>query len=491
MTKPRISSLPVITVLFTVLSLTVASSISALGQSPNDVPIIDLGYARYQGVFDDVNNLTSYLGIRYAAAPIGDLRWRAPQAPASNDSTVQQANIGPNPCFQATSGNASTNPFVRRDLAATDSPEDCLFLNVFFPGNDVPTKPLPTLFWIHGGGYIEGGAFLAPGADLLRESDNEIVVVVVQYRLGLFGFLAGSEVKANGDLNAGLLDQDFALRWVQEHISKFGGDPAKVTIWANLLHIVAHDGKTSPQLFRGAMTSSTYLPSQYLYNDTIPELLYSGVVEGSNPVVDGTFITQRPTLSLEQRKLNGKAFLAVTNANEGNIFVDQTNPIENVTLYASSLFPELSSELAQRIAELYADLGTPLVQEELILGECNIPRGYSDNGFKTISVRESSRSFLEIMVKTWDITFPGTPIVNNTDFLAAFQGGFLSFVVNQNPNDKIIPTTPPWDLYSKGRTEMVFNVTASNLTDLHTVNTNEDLIERCNFWHSIGESIAQ
>ncbi|KAF5353758.1 hypothetical protein D9757_012937 [Collybiopsis confluens] len=145
MTKPRISSLPVITVLFTVLSLTVASSISALGQSPNDVPIIDLGYARYQGVFDDVNNLTSYLGIRYAAAPIGDLRWRAPQAPASNDSTVQQANIGPNPCFQATSGNASTNPFVRRDLAATDSPEDCLFLNVFFPGNDVPTKPLPTV----------------------------------------------------------------------------------------------------------------------------------------------------------------------------------------------------------------------------------------------------------------------------------------------------------------------------------------------------------
>ncbi|KAF5345007.1 hypothetical protein D9757_013980 [Collybiopsis confluens] len=394
--------------------------------------------------------------------------------------------------------------------------------------------------------YIEGGAFLAPGADLLRESDNvEIVVVVVQYRLGLFGFLAGSEVKANGDLNAGLLDQDFALRWVQEHvgymiISKFGGDPAKVTIWGEsagagsvLQHIVAHDGKTSPQLFRGAMTSSTYLPSQYLYNDTIPELLYSGVVEGSkcssasdtlaclrsadpdtlqlintdinhagffgtfvfSPVVDGTFITQRPTLSLEQRKLNGKAFLAVTNANEGNIFVDQTNPIENVTLYASSLFPELSSELAQRIAELYADLGTPLVQEELILGESILicPTYYmlnvfQDNGFKgEFAILPGDHG------QDLGYYFPslGTPIVNNTDFLAAFQGGFLSFVVNQNPNDKIIPTTPPWDLYSKGRTEMVFNVTASNLTDLHTVNTNEDLIERCNFWHSIGESIAQ
>ncbi|KAF5392285.1 hypothetical protein D9757_001481 [Collybiopsis confluens] len=287
MTRQRIGLLLATCTVFTVLSLAVASAVSAAAHSRGpDAPIIDLGYAKYQGVFDDVNNLTSYLGVRYAAPPIGDLRWRAPQAPAKNDSIVQQANAQPNECFQSGSGTSSTDPLARRALAAGQPPEDCLFLNVYFPGDTVPTKPLPTLFWIHGGGGQRSGN---TGGDFVRESNNEIVVVVIQYRLGLFGFLAGSEVKSDGNLNAGLLDQDFALRWVQGHISKFGGDPTKVTIWGEsagagsvLQHVVANGGKTSPQLFRGAITSSTFLPSQYHYNDNVPESLYAEVVEQAN-----------------------------------------------------------------------------------------------------------------------------------------------------------------------------------------------------------------
>ena len=118
-------------------------------------PIIDLGYAQYQGVYDSVNDVTNYLGVRYAAPPTGqwiqiyistlklislfhcagDLRWRAPQSPANNSSAgVQQANTQPNPCPQASTGDASTNPLegqsslTRRADAPGTGPEDCLFL---------------------------------------------------------------------------------------------------------------------------------------------------------------------------------------------------------------------------------------------------------------------------------------------------------------------------------------------------------------------------
>ncbi|KAJ7723824.1 Alpha/Beta hydrolase protein [Mycena maculata] len=252
-------------------------------------PIIDLGYAQYQGTVNTSTNLTTFLGIRYAAAPIDNLRFRAPHPP-QNVTGVQQATAEPNECFQATDGASPTNPLESRDIVVATS-EDCLFLSVYYPSDaeGVPEGPLPTLVWIHGGGYVSGAASMYRGTDLINQSNRGIVVVTIQYRLGLFGFLPGAEVKKNGALNSGLLDQDFALRWVNEHISKFGGDPSKVTIWGEsagagsvLQHLVANNGQTEPQLFRGAITSSTFLPSQYNYNDPIPESLYSEVVAQTN-----------------------------------------------------------------------------------------------------------------------------------------------------------------------------------------------------------------
>ncbi|KAJ7201510.1 Alpha/Beta hydrolase protein [Mycena rebaudengoi] len=208
------------------------------------------------------------------------------------------------------------------------------------------------------------------------------------------------------------VDPDFALRWVNKHISKFGGDPSKVTIWGAgsvLQHVVANNGKTSPQLFRAAISSSHFLPSQYKYNDRIPEALDSQVVSQTNcsaaadsisclrkvdvgtlqtanvninsaalfgtfqfvPVVDDIFITQRPQLSLAQKKVNGKALLAVTNTFEGTLFVDQSAVAPaNATQYALELFPELGLTEAHTIGTLYAELGTSLSQKIAIHGEC-------------------------------------------------------------------------------------------------------------------------
>ncbi|KAI3615392.1 cephalosporin esterase [Moniliophthora roreri] len=422
--------------LVVLLSLLVAQTIASSFQprSPQQGVTIDLGYARYQGVFDPSTDVTDFIGVRYAAPPTGILRWQAPQPPAPTTG-VQIANVNPPQCLQASGGSAPTNPFstshARRQTPTAS--EDCLFLHVHFPGDTVPTRKLPVVVWIHGGGYVSGDAIGFHGSDLIKESDNGVVAVLIQYRLGLFGFLAGSKVKEGGALNAGLLDQNFALRWVQQHISKFGGDPTQVTIWGQsagagsvIQHVIAEDGRTTPQLFRGAMTSSTFLPSQYMFNDPIPESLYNQVVtqtscssakdslaclratdvnvlETANrnissaaffgtfafvPVVDGTFITQRATEAFKKGRVNGKAVLAVTNTNEGPPFVNQSAPAD-AARYASSVFPRLGPREVMEAAKQYAAVGSPLDQVNQIMTDsifvCPtyfLLNAFKDRGFK-------------------------------------------------------------------------------------------------------------
>ena len=99
-------------------------------------------------------------------------------------------------------------------------------MNVYAPSN---AKGLPVLVWIHGGGYGIGDG-TQDLSTIINANNNSFVGVAIQYRLGAFGFLSSSEVKANGTVNAGLLDMQFALQWVQKNIALFGGDATKVTI---------------------------------------------------------------------------------------------------------------------------------------------------------------------------------------------------------------------------------------------------------------------
>jgi len=194
-------------------------------------PVVDLGYSQYQGSTDTTSNITSFLALRYAAPPLGNLRWTSPQPPLTT-SGIQDATAQPGGCYTALPGIAPDNPsFGPTD----DESEDCLFLNVYVPGTKVAPAPsgggLPVVVWFHGGGYISGAAKDYDGSDLVKASNNGVITVVIQYRLGLFGFLAGEAVKQGGSLNAGLLDQNYALKWVQAHISSFGGDASRVTLW--------------------------------------------------------------------------------------------------------------------------------------------------------------------------------------------------------------------------------------------------------------------
>ncbi|KAJ6520815.1 Alpha/Beta hydrolase protein [Mycena vulgaris] len=504
-------------------------------------PIVDLGYAQYQGTVNTANNITNFLGIRYAAAPLGDLRFRAPQPPA-NVTGVQLATVQPNACLQPPVGVSSTNPFV--------AAEDCLFLNVYYPSDvaGAPLADLPTVVWIHGGGYLLGSAsaFNANGEDIIRQSNRGVVVVLIQYRLGVFGelfsycFLPGAAVKQDGSLNAGLLDQDFALRWVNAHITKFGGSPSKVTIWGEsagagsvLQHVIANDGQTEPQLFRGAITSSTFLPSQYQFDDRVPELLFNEVVAQSNcttaadcmaclraadasvleaannnislggffgtflfvPVIDGEFIPQRPTIALLEGKVNGEALLAVTNTFEGTSFVNQSTTV-TAAQYSLNLFPGFGTAQADTVGELYADVGNQLFQVNAVQGESIFicPTYYILNAFQGRSFKGEFAIPPGLHGDDLAYYFPGatTPPFNNTDFINAFAQSFTSFIINLDPNIKINPTTitPQWDLFEVRNTEIIFNMTAG-VPVVQPITTSDALLERCQFWNSVGNLTAQ
>ncbi|KAJ8589766.1 alpha beta-hydrolase [Rhizopogon salebrosus TDB-379] len=519
--------------------LAVSQAFLALGALSSPVaststPIIDLGYAQYQGSVDTTTNVTSFLGIRYAAPPVGNLRWAAPQHPPTT-SAVQQATMQPNECYQASVGNSSIDHFQNASLSkrAVSQSEDCLFLNVYTPGSEVVTAPsggLPVVVWIHGGGYVEFAASPFNGADLIIESNHGVITVLIQYRLGLFGFLAGEAVKEGGALNAGLLDQNYALQWVQAHISSFGGDPTKVTIWGEsagagsvLQHLVAHGGNTQPPLFKAAMTSSTFLPSQYSYNDRIPEILYSEVVNGTNlraadvntlqtlnydisfngffgtfvfvPVVDGTFIMERPTITISKGRLNGNYLLAVTNTHEGNVFVDQTMTLD-IADYVMELFPNFGPVQAAGAVVLYHDLGNNVNQANLVMGEsifvCPtylLLEAFGERAWK-------GEFALPPGLHGEDLAYYFTslgPAYNNSQFITAFSNSFMAMVMYDTPDQRYTSgdITPPWNSWPRGFTEMIFNDTSTGVPNIYTSQTDMTLQTRCAYWRSVSKYSAQ
>jgi para-nitrobenzyl esterase len=166
-----------------------------------------------------------FLGIPYAQSPLGDLRWREP-VPAKSWSGVRNAIAFGAPCAQPDLGE-----WNRRD--AETGKEDCLFLNVIVPEWPV-AKPLPVMFWIHGGANEGGTASSALYKDGTLVNHG-IILVTVNYRLGIFGFLAHAELTAesahHASGNYGLNDQVLALKWVRDNVRNFGGDPGNITVF--------------------------------------------------------------------------------------------------------------------------------------------------------------------------------------------------------------------------------------------------------------------
>ena len=165
----------------------------------------------------------AFRGIPYAAPPVGALRFRAPQSPVKREGVLSALDMGP-ACPQLIDADLTENNHAMMA-------EDCLSLNVWTPGTDARKRPV--MVWIHGGAYVVGSV-RNTGYDGSRlAARGDVVVVSINYRLGAWGFLALADHGSSydGSANAGLLDQIAALRWVQQNISVFGGDPGNVTIF--------------------------------------------------------------------------------------------------------------------------------------------------------------------------------------------------------------------------------------------------------------------
>jgi para-nitrobenzyl esterase len=180
-----------------------------------------------EGVPGSDPSVTVYRGIPFAAPPTGDLRWRAPKPAAPWKGALKADRFSP-ACIQTLTHSAG--PWTQEFMHQGDISEDCLYLNVWTAAGG---GKHPVMLWIYGGGFTSGSSAVAlyDGEELARKG---IVVVTINYRVGVLGFLAHpeltkeSEGRASG--NYGLLDQIAALEWVQANIAEFGGDPARVTI---------------------------------------------------------------------------------------------------------------------------------------------------------------------------------------------------------------------------------------------------------------------
>ncbi|MCL9793600.1 carboxylesterase/lipase family protein [Frankia sp. AgKG'84/4] len=159
-----------------------------------------------------------FLGVRYAEAPTGDQRWTMPTAPPKPVGTVEATKAGPS-CAQGGSAPGAS--------ATTSTSEDCLFLNVTTPTTARTGEKLPVMVWWHGSGYTSGSGSSYDAARLADQ--GHVIVVTLNYRLGVFGYLSLPGLAGSGDF--GLADQILATRWAKRNAAAFGGDPDNITVF--------------------------------------------------------------------------------------------------------------------------------------------------------------------------------------------------------------------------------------------------------------------
>ncbi len=228
------------------------------------------------GVLEGLNQsgLSVFLGVPFAQAPVGDLRWKAPQPVKNWDGVRQAKEYGANPMQQPVFGDMA---FGTKEMS-----EDCLYLNIWSPAKSATDK-LPILIYFNGGGlYAGSGSEPRYAGDALARKGN-IICVTANYREGIFGFYANPELSAETDYkgsgNYGFLDQRAAIKWIKDNISAFGGDPEQITIV----------GESA-----GSMSVSAQIASP------LNEGLFARAMASS-----GSIISMKPINTLEQAENNG------------------------------------------------------------------------------------------------------------------------------------------------------------------------------------------
>lgn len=342
----------------------------------NDVPHARVSTGELSGVRQV--DVAAFLGVPFAAPPVGDLRWRAPRPPLAWTGVRSAARFGPS-CLQAVDP-AGFGPWKHEYVVQGAVSEDCLFLNVWTPAP--AGAHLPVLVWIHGGAFTSGSGSVPiyNGAILAAQG---VVVVTINYRVGIWGFLAHPDLtrEAGGAVptNFGLQDILAALRWVQGNIDAFGGDPMRVTIAGQSAGSMAvHDLLVSPLakgLFAQAISESglpTTIPIRSLEEaeaDGVAFVRSKGAVDiaalramssariaadapttGIGPSIDGVLLPDSPVRLISAGRCNDTPVLIGLNADEGSMHSDYG--VADAAAF-EHLFSQSFGEMARRFAALY------------------------------------------------------------------------------------------------------------------------------------------
>ncbi|KAH7085808.1 carboxylesterase family protein-like protein [Paraphoma chrysanthemicola] len=400
------------------------TSTTAVSERERELPNVDLGYEIHQAAnFNETGGFYNFTNIRYGAPPLGDLRFAPPQRPAVNRSVVQNGEI-PRICPQASPGwqptafavmsqftaglpiNVSSNIGTDQPLPPIDprTTEDCLFLDVMVPKGIFDAQQngsgAAVLVWIYGGGYTAGWKAAAPWnspGGLLRRSNDTIIYVALNYRLGAFGFLSGSTMLQESTPNVGLYDQRLALEWIGENIAKFGGDPNRVTVMGesagagSIVHqITAFCGRSANDSCAGAPFNQAILQStgwfphlpiteqDRLFEEYLRVLNVSTLQEARRlssealimanqaivrdspygafsfgPTVDGAFVPAVPSVSLLEGRFDSDiTIMAGHNTVEGPLFTppNATDP----STFAESvlaLYPDMTQDKLAHVTD--------------------------------------------------------------------------------------------------------------------------------------------
>ena len=345
-----------------------AGTLCASSYGASAAPVVGTQEGVIQGFIK--NGVAEFLGVPYAQPPVGNLRWKPSKKHEPWAGVLKTTAYGPT-CAQVVTLGVFAGP--------ANNNEDCLYLNVFTPNLD-PSARLPVIFWIHGGGYVDGESNDYDASKLA--ADGKTVVVTINYRLNLMGFLAHPALDDEGHLwgNYGALDWQLALKWVQRNIAKFGGDKNNVTVGGQSAGAGATSIAVISPLFTGLFNRAIYESAASVNDALLPGALAKGVafsvaagcgsgtgaatakclrsltaaqIEAlagtasansayiAGPMVDGTIIPQQPVQAWHNGQFNHMPMM------NGRTF-DEANFSLGITEYFSS--PQAPPTAAQYIA---------------------------------------------------------------------------------------------------------------------------------------------
>ncbi|KAF4500774.1 cholinesterase precursor [Fusarium agapanthi] len=479
-------------------------------------PTVDLGYSKYKGNVLD-NGVSEWLGVRYAAAPVKDLRFKLPQDPIRMRAVQDATKRGP-VCI-----GTDSDPMIISDTQS----EDCLFLNIWAPTKASAKDKLPVYIYIQGGGFNGNSNANANGTALVVAGDLDMIVVSINYRVGVYGFLNDADQITP---NIGLHEQRKTFQWVQKHISKFCGNPDHVVIGGESagavsvsLHLNAYGGKDEG-LFHGAIAQSisfgsllTEKESVYQFNTLAVRLGYVGAKKdilpcirskspqeiqkinknlpnlGSTtppqfmwtPSIDGKLVPDVTYRAYEEGKFVKVPLMAGDDTNGGTVFTPvNTSSLVESNEFIKANFPLITLEQLGQINDLYPNRNESCPNPGCWWRQPSGDPAQIAAGYGVPHVVENQAVFGP---------GPGSPASylnggKNVPVVPVIQAYWASFIRTLDPNTHRDKSAVKWEQWTeKGRRRL--KVETGGKTKMEK--PSKDLQKKCDHWADIGPSIRQ